>query len=191
MLAELARAAAARDPAAVRTLLVTVGPHLLRVVRKVLGASHPDVEDVVQESAFAFLDALPRYRGESTVLHFACRIAVLTGMNVRRREATRKRYSTRDDAFVDLLPSEDRAPDAETFARIAAVTVRELIGSLPVEQAEALALHCVLGYTVSEVAALCHAPLETVRSRLRLAKHALRERISADDRLAALMEVSR
>jgi RNA polymerase sigma-70 factor (ECF subfamily) len=190
MLADLARAAAAQDPAAVRTLLVTVGPHLLRVVRKVLGASHPDVDDVVQESAFALLDALPRRRGESTVLYFACRIAVLTAMKVRRREAAQKRHSTHDDALVELLPSEERPPDAETFARIAATTLRELLGSLPQEQAETLALHYVLGYTISEVAALCDARVETVRSRLRLAKQALRDRISANDRLLAIMEAS-
>jgi RNA polymerase sigma-70 factor (ECF subfamily) len=60
-----------------------VTPHLLRVVRRVLGPEHPDVEDVAQESAFALMDALPRHRGECTILHFACRVALLTAMNVR------------------------------------------------------------------------------------------------------------
>src|SRR5689334_19933213 len=71
----VARAAIAGDRAAVRTFLITVGPHLLRVVRRVLGARHPDVDDVAQESAFALMDALPRHRGQSTILHFACRVA--------------------------------------------------------------------------------------------------------------------
>src|SRR5687767_3476061 len=66
----IARAARSGDTAAIRTFLVSVSPHLLRVVRRVLGSQHPDVDDVVQESAFALMDALPRYREESSVLHF-------------------------------------------------------------------------------------------------------------------------
>src|SRR4051794_22642959 len=96
-LAGLARAAARGDRAAIRTFLVTVGPHLLRVVRRVLGAQHLEVDDVAQEAAFALMDALPQHRGECSVLSFACRVAALTAMQVRRREATQKRKALRDD----------------------------------------------------------------------------------------------
>jgi RNA polymerase sigma-70 factor (ECF subfamily) len=58
--------------------------------------------------------------------------------------------------------------------------VRELLDTLSDPLAEALALHCILGYTVQEVAATCAVPQETVRSRLRLAKQALRKRILGD-----------
>ncbi len=174
-----------------RTFLTTVGPHLLRVVRKVLGTSHPDVDDVVQESAFAVLDALPRHRGESSVLHFVCRVAVLTAMNTRRRNATHKRFATRvDDAEVEQFESPNPSPDAQVSARASAQVVRELLDALPLEQAEVLALHCVLGYTVPEIAETSRVPLETVRSRLRLAKQALRERASGDARLAQIARES-
>jgi RNA polymerase sigma-70 factor (ECF subfamily) len=190
-LAQLAQAAARGDRAAVRTFLVTVGPHLLRVVRRVLGANHPDVDDVAQESAFAVMDALPRHRGESTVLHFVCRVAVLTAMNVRRREATRKRYSRREhDLEVELFPGSTPAPDAALSAQDSAEIVRELLDALPIAQAEVLALHCVLGYTVPEIAESVGVPLETVRSRLRLAKEALRERVLGDPRRAKILEES-
>ena len=63
-LAELAREVVAGNAKAMRTFLGAVGPPLLRVVRKVLGAHHPDVDDVTQESAVAVLEALPRHRGE-------------------------------------------------------------------------------------------------------------------------------
>jgi RNA polymerase sigma-70 factor (ECF subfamily) len=62
--------------------------------------------------------------------------------------------------------------------------VRELCDQLSAPQAEALALHFVLGYTVQEAAALLCVPLETVRSRLRLAKQALRERVLAHPTLS-------
>src|SRR3954468_10203395 len=76
-LSELARAAVAGNRAAVHTFLVSIGPQLLRVARRVLGPRHPDVDDIAQESAFAVMEALPRHRGECSVLHFACRVAVL------------------------------------------------------------------------------------------------------------------
>jgi RNA polymerase sigma-70 factor (ECF subfamily) len=187
-LATVARSAADGDPRATRTFLLTVTPHLLRVVRRVLGTYHPDVDDTAQESAFALMDALPRHRGECTVLHFACRVALLTAMNVRRREATRKRSSTRQDELdVELLESAMRAPDEELLAQARASVVRELVDTLPVEQAEVLAMHCVLGYTVKEIADTSRAPVETVRSRLRLAKGALRDRIAHDPRLGRIV----
>jgi RNA polymerase sigma factor (sigma-70 family) len=190
-LAPIAKAALRGDRAAVRTFLVSIGPHLLRVVRRVLGSDHADVEDVVQESAFAVLDALPRHRGESTLLHFVCRVAVLTAMNARRRESARKRRSTREDhAVIEAFESDGPAPDAEILARASVLAVRELMDSLPLEQAEVLALHCVVGYTVPEIAAAGSISQETVKSRLRLAKNALRSKIQADPRLESVIEES-
>ena len=187
-LADVADAAVIGDRRAIRTLLVTVGPHLLRVVRRVLGARHPDVDDVAQESAFALIEALPRHRGECSVLHFACRVAVLTAMNVRRRDGAKKRMSIRDDAMpIEFFPSSSPAPDAELIAQARVDAVRELLDTLPPEQAEVLAMHCVLGYTVREIANASRAPLETVRSRLRLAKQALRDRVAEDVQLSKLV----
>jgi RNA polymerase sigma-70 factor (ECF subfamily) len=167
---------------------MTVAPHLLRVVRRVLGTYHPDVDDVVQESAFALMEALPRHRGECTILHFACRVALLTAMNVRRRDATRKRAAIRqDDLTVDHFESSAPTPDAEVASRARAQAMRELLDALPMEQAEVLAMHCVLGYTVREIADSSRVPLETVRSRLRLAKEAVRDHIAGDPRLGNLV----
>ena len=183
----VAAAAASGDRRAVRTFLLTVTPHLLRVVRRVLGPEHPDVDDVAQESAYALMEALPRHRGECTVLHFACRVALLTAMNVRRRDATRKRMAIRQDDAVDLLASSTPPPDEELAARALARAMRELLDALPIEQAEALGMHFVLGYTVREIADSCRVPAETVRSRLRLAKDALRKLIAGDPQLGMLV----
>src|SRR5262245_62012642 len=94
--AELLVAVRSGDQAALRTFLVALVPPLLRVVRRVLGPGHPDVEDVAYEAAYAVVEKLPQFRGEGTLLHFACRVAVLAAMNVRRREATQKRARRRE-----------------------------------------------------------------------------------------------
>ncbi len=190
-LAGVARAAAAGDSAAVRTLFLTIGPHLLHVVRRVLGPGHPEIDDVTQECSVAVMDALERYRGEATVLYLVCRVAALTAMKVRRREAARKRRSVRDEALhVEQLPGDGVAPDQEFSWQVSADAVRALLDRLPIDQAEALALHCVLGYTVQEIAETCLVPRETVRSRLRLAKRALRIHLLGDPRLTGLLEES-
>jgi RNA polymerase sigma-70 factor (ECF subfamily) len=190
-LAGLAQSVVRGDRAAIRTFLLTIGPHLLRVARRVLGAHHPEVDDVAQESAFAVMEALPEHRGECSVLSFVCRVAALTAMQVRRREATQKRSALRHDGFeLDDLASALQSPDDELSSRASAEAVRELLGTLPLEQAEVLALHCVLGFTLPEVAETSGVPLETARSRLRLAKQALRTRVLADPKLAAAVEES-
>lgn len=186
----LARAAIAGDNVALRTLLTTLAPNFLRVVRRVIGGSHPDVEDVAQECAVEFVSALRRFRGESSIRHFAARVALRSAMNARRRQRAAKRnHGTPSDVMeADETAGDSVPPDAHAASRASVQLARELCDALPPPQAEALALHCVLGYTMSEVAAICGAPLETVRSRLRTAKAALVESALADPRLRDLVE---
>jgi len=54
----LATSATYGDLHAQRTLLVELGPSLLRTVRAILGTRHPEVEDVLQESMVALVAAL-------------------------------------------------------------------------------------------------------------------------------------
>lgn len=184
----LARRADSGDPVAIRTFVTAVGPQVLRVVRRVLGPSHSDVEDAAQEAVFAVLGALPRYRGESTVLHFASRVAVQTAMNYRRREVAAKRRATGGRLDLEGIADTCVLPDAEADGRATAELVRELIATLPEVQAEALAMHCVLGFTIAEIAETARLPVETVRSRIRVAKEVLRDRARNTPRLARLIE---
>lgn len=185
----LAQAAIEGDGVALRTLLTTLGPTLLRVVRRVIGGSHPDVEDVAQECAVEFVSALRRFRGESSIRHFAARVALRSAMNARRRQRAAKRnHGTPDLMDTDETASNDASPDSLAASRASVQLARALCDSLPPAQAEALALHCVLGYTMNEVASICDAPLETVRSRLRTAKAALVASALADPRLRDLVE---
>jgi RNA polymerase sigma factor (sigma-70 family) len=187
-LAALAADAARGSPDALRTLLVSVTPALLRAVRGVLGVGHPECEDVAQEAAIALVQALPAFRRECTVLHFACRIAVLTSL------AARRRMRVRGEGLIDELAADHASDALEEDPVISARrrnVLRELCDQLPDSQSEALILHCVLGFTVEEIADAVAVPHNTVRSRLRLAKQALRARLAADPALAARLEVER
>ncbi|HEY3497931.1 MAG TPA: RNA polymerase sigma factor [Polyangiaceae bacterium] len=187
-LGSLAQAAVRGERQAERTLLVTVGPSLLRAVRGVLGAANPDVEDVVQEAMSALLAALPTFRGECRIIHFASRIAVQTALSARRHAGYRNRYTpaASPEELADLARDERSPADARAAAeRLEAF--RSLLGELPEVQAEALVLHSVLGYSVDETAALQRVPVNTVRSRLRNGIARLRARVLVDPKLVAIL----
>jgi RNA polymerase sigma-70 factor (ECF subfamily) len=184
----LAAAVQRGDAQALSTFLSAIVPQLLRVVRSVLGPEHADLEDVAYEAAYAVVEGLPRFRGEGTVLHFACRVTVLSAMNVRRRDAAQKRALLRAPTDLDQLELDAPNPEENAHAAALAPIVRELLATLPDALAEALALHVVLGYTVAEIAQTASLPVETVRSRLRLAKQALRKRVLNNPRLREVVD---
>jgi RNA polymerase sigma factor (sigma-70 family) len=190
-LAEVAAQVRAGNAAATRTLLAALMPALLRVARQVLGRHHPEINDVVQEAAFGVLSGLGRFRGESTIMHFACRAGVLSAMNVRRRELSqaRKAEILRELEMARGVGPGGVGPEDALIEQRAAAAVRELLGKLPEAQAEVLGLHYVVGLTAAEIAALTGAPLETVRSRLRLGRQALRQYLSNDEPAAELAGV--
>ena len=187
-LAALAQAALRGDREAERTLLVTIGPALLRAVRGVLGATHPDVEDVLQESMAALHAALPTFRGECRVLHFACRVAVQTALHGRRRAGYRQRHTplVAPEELGDLALTEQSPSDLQAAGERRAA-LRALLDELPDAQAEALALHTVLGYSVDETARAQRVPRNTARSRLRTALTSLRDRVTGDTKLLSLL----
>ncbi len=186
LLLALAAAAAEGDRTATRMLVEALAPRMLGVARGILGPSHPDVEDAAQESLLAVLNALPAFRGDCGVIHYATRIGVRSCMALKRR-GRREPIAVEDPAG---------SPGARTVTQGEPVVVarrraeiRELLDTLPEPQAETLALRVVLGLSMQEVATSTGVPLNTVRSRLRLAKEALRRRIEADPALAELLEV--
>jgi len=184
-LAGLARAAAAGDSSAIHALLIALAPHLIRGVRSVLGAGSADLDDVAQEATLVLLRALPGFRGESSVARFAHGTAVLVALNERRRLHAEKRGrdATEEPPDLDRFPSNHAGPEERLREVEAARAVRALLLTLPAPQAEALALHCMAGCTLPEIAATTRVPVETVKSRLRLAKHALRRSLESQPHL--------
>lgn len=180
-LAGLARRAAAGEPGAARALLGAVAPQVLCVVRQVLGRDHPDQEDLVQEALLGALQALRRFRGDCSTLHFVQRVGLLTALNARRRFQLREQLAPRAvGADPEVLPGREASPAEALDATRRRALFTALLDELPPAQAEALALHCVLGCTLAETAALAGVPLNTARGRIVAAKAALRERLTVD-----------
>lgn len=168
-------------------LLKAVSPWMIRSAQQLMGAGHADLDDVVQQSLIGLVQALPAFRQECSVVHFACRIVARTAVASRRRAFVRA--DRHDDSVdVDLLPRPAEVGDGVDAERRREL-VRGLLATLSEEQAETLALRIVLGFSLEEVAEATGVPMNTVRSRVRLAKTALRRRIEADPRLLEALEV--
>ncbi len=82
-----------------------------------------------------------------------------------------------DDQLAEIVPRVLEQREA----------LRQLLDELPPEQAEALAMHCVLGCTVEETAAATGVPINTVRGRLVTAKSALRKILTENSELSDLL----
>jgi RNA polymerase sigma-70 factor (ECF subfamily) len=181
---ELAVLAAGGDLVATQRLLASVTPRMIRVVRAVLGSTHADADDVVQQALIGFVQALPVFRGECEPVHFASRIAVRAAVAAARR-STRARGRRDDGVDLDTIPSSSAlAADVSAEQSHLKEVMRDLLTRIPPEQAEAIALRFVLGWSLEEVARVTEAPVNTVRSRVRLAKKALRAAIMNDPVLA-------
>lgn len=183
----LVRAASAGDERATKQLLEAVAPRVGRVVRVILGFGHPDCDDVTQLALIAFTQGLTAFRGECQPSHYASRIAVRTAVQARRRSRT---LHARFDDLTEGEEPETTSVHDDVLAEQRKRIVRDLLGIIPAEQAEALALRVALGWTLEEIAIASDTPLNTVRSRLRLAKEALRRKIEADPILRDELEVT-
>ena len=184
-LAPLARRALVADPGALRELLRKLAPHLRRIVREILGPGS-DADDCLQEALVAITNALPTFRGDSTVLHFSIRIAVRCAVNARRRSHFNRRRSDRVVQLEGPLMMEGASSGEQAFASRKLAVLRELLDQLPAGQAHTFALHAVLDYSPKEISAMTKVPVNTVRSRIRLAREAMRRHIEHNSTLSEL-----
>jgi RNA polymerase sigma factor (sigma-70 family) len=182
------RRAQSGDPAAISQVVGELAPGVLRAVRALLGRGHPDAEDVAQEVLLAVMAALPDFRGDSTLLHFAVRIAARKSVLVRSR--TRSVLGWLENLWRSEYPAR-RAPGSaheEMSSERRRSLLRLLLSELPDAQAEALGLRVLFGHSIEEISTITQTPFNTVRSRLRLAKEALRQRIEAEPQWAELAQ---
>jgi RNA polymerase sigma-70 factor (ECF subfamily) len=182
----LVRQAAAGEREPLVRLLSAVAPPVTATIRVLLGPRHPELDDAVQETLMSVTASLGRFRGESSFLHYARRIAVRTALAARRAR-------DRGDRGVALIAAaepradrwRDEASPLEREQRVAAFV--RLLDDLPEGQAECLAYRVLLEYPLPWIARELGVPVNTVRSRVRLARNHLRDRILRDPALAELL----
>ncbi|MDC0714679.1 sigma-70 family RNA polymerase sigma factor [Stigmatella sp. ncwal1] len=154
---------------AAESLLEEMLPRVRNLVRYLVKGDS-EAEDLAQEALLAVLRGLPSYRGEGTFRSWTDRVVARTVFSGLKRE--RNENPRRSEEAVELVavPSAD-APLDEYVHRRHMVT---LLDRIPAEQRHALVLHHVMELSVPEIASELGVPFETVRSRLRLGRTALR-----------------
>lgn len=164
--------AARGDRAAAQALCRELLPRIRNLVRYLVrGDSH--VDDAAQDALIAVVRGLPSYRADGAFDAWVNRVVARSTFASLRKLRGKEQIVETPDA------PDDDAPGADTFA-----LRRQLAGhldALPTEQREAVVLHVTAGMTIPEIAELTGAPQETVRSRIRLGKAALREALGGPD----------
>ncbi|HEY3351633.1 MAG TPA: RNA polymerase sigma factor [Polyangia bacterium] len=177
----LTRAAAAGDPHARTRFVTRVLPRTRNLVRYLV---RDDVlaDDLAQAALIEALRSVGGYRGDAPLERWVDRITVRTTMAHLRR--------SREDARVLVLrgePADDGAADPPAAAdpllrrRLAAH-----LGRLKEERRVAVVMKVIGGFSLEEIAAVCEAPLNTIKDRLRVGREELRASILADPALAHL-----
>jgi RNA polymerase sigma-70 factor (ECF subfamily) len=163
-----------RDTASVTALEELVSQHYERLLRvaTLICRDRTDAEDAVQvalERAWRHGHDLRDPERLPAWLH---RIVVREAIRLehRRRGLVARWLASPREIAVGLSADGDRDLDLQVALR-----------DLPVEQRAALVLHYHAGFSVAETAELSGVPLETTRSRLRLARDRLRAVLGGSD----------
>jgi RNA polymerase sigma-70 factor (ECF subfamily) len=165
-------AAQAGDRKAAARVAAALLPRVRNLVRYLIRGDR-DVDDVVQEALVALLRGLPGYRGEGSLRSWADRIVARCTFGWLERRSLRDPH-VNETLSAALEPVTASAPDEYLLRRQAVA----LLDGLPFEQRHALVLHYVLEMSVTEIAEETRAPVETIRSRLRLGRTRMREALT-------------
>ncbi len=174
------RRAASGDAESLEALLVAVTPRLKGIVRRIFGGSYAEADDRLQEILVAICDALPAFEYRSTFSYYAARIATRHCVFVRQRQRVRDQLLETHLAQTDAPSGGFSRPEVQAIAAAKRELLSELLEGLPPAQRDSFALRWASDLSLDEVAAAMGVPVNTVRSRLRLAKLALIERMKAN-----------
>jgi RNA polymerase sigma-70 factor (ECF subfamily) len=154
------------DKAAGEQFVIEHYEAIFRFLRNLTG-NKEDAEDLTQQTFLRAWEALPSFRGDSSLSTWLHSIAY--------REYTHWLRSRRE--FVPLDEIVDM-PDEQANQNLEAVLLRWAIYRLDPEHREVFVLYYVQGFSVSEIAKIIGVPAGTVKSRLFFARQKLKELLS-------------
>jgi len=187
---DLARAIAAGDEAALKTLMRRHNQTLYRTARSIL-CDEADAEDVVQEAYLLAYRAMPGFRGDARLSTWLIRIVVNLALRRRQRQVRERALrvdmtdvpeapAASDEEVREMRPN--HAPTPESAASTAELRrlLEAHIDRLPELYREVFVLRGIEELDVEETAAVLGLPEATVRTRFFRARHVLREGLAKD-----------
>lgn len=175
------------DRAALERVFRAEAPMLERVLFRIVGLNHSDVEDLMQLTFEHAIRAFPAFRGEALVRTWLTRIAVRTALHHLKHPAQRRRASL-EVLDGGKAPISASRPQHEAEARARLKSLYEHLGHLEAPQRTAFVLFQVEGRSMEEVAALMDCNVSTTKSRVMWARRKLFARLSKDPRTRSWLD---
>ena len=160
-------------------------PQVDRTIRRLLGRSDSDCDDIRQVAMIELVNTISRYRGECSLDRWAQSItAHIIFKHIRRRNLERRLFSEL------LLDSPHASPvhlERASASRELLTLVAKHMDDLPESRAWAFVLHDVLGYDLSEIAEMTETSVAAAQSRLSRGRRELHAAIAKDTQLSELL----
>lgn len=180
---ELLAALRARDPGAATALHDRVRPQVDRTIRRLLGRSDPDAEDLAQVAMIEIVYTIGRFRGDCSLDSWTSTLtARVVYKHIRRRQAERRIFGA--SAIEDLAVLDPQRPGREALLRDTFGRVLAILERMDQGRAWTFVLHDLCGYDLREIAAITDVSMIAAQSRLVRGRRELHERIERDPQLA-------
>lgn len=162
------------DPEAACEFYELYAPRIHRFILHALATNDDaDAEDILQDTFMALAEAIPFFRGQSSLFTFACAIAHRKTISFIRAKTRRGRLLL-NHSHLEMQPETASQPDED---------LRRALGSLLPEHREALLLKYVEEMTVAEIASVLSISEHAVESRLARGRKALTKNLREIDRV--------
>lgn len=149
-----------RQAFAAHALVRQYGPHVRRVLYRVMGAQDPDHEDLVQEVFTRAIAGIKQLASPQALRAWLTQIAVFTARGAIRH---RRRFNWL--MFLVEVPDQP-APEPPPSVREAVGCVYQILEQMPVDERIPFSLRLFEGMDLAELATACGVSIATVRRRL-------------------------
>ena len=149
-------------------------PKVLRYLTHLVGQR--DAEDLAQAVMLKVCNGLPAFRQESSLSTWIYRIATNAALDKLRGPADPYAQEDESDGEEDIVPLDAQSPSAEATAIREEMNscISEFVDRLPADYKAVIVLSEMEGFKNSEIAAILHVSLGTVKIRLHRAREKLR-----------------
>ena len=142
-------------------------------------------EDIVQDALLAVWRSGGRYdRTRGSVRTWTLGIVHNRAVDALRRSGVHERRRANDEGIEETVEADQRT-DAQAIENSTSLEIRSAIDELPSEQRRVIELAYFGGFTHAEIASMLGAPIGTVKGRMRLGLHKLRDQLQGWETVGA------